>query len=279
MTGTLEAEYTGLERKSPEATWYTRSYSQLSQYQRCPYSFYLQRVKKVYQKPAAWLSMGTAVHYAAEEYEKWDRLLTNDQAKDAFRKSYAEETSKMLEETPNADYWFSSGPYKGPEDIVRRYRVGLEHVDRYIKWYTDHPEETVWLQPTGEPAIEMSFTIDLGGVPVRGFLDQVIATQSHGIVVRDIKTGTQPGNSDQLKLYALAVEELSGVDVLYGDYFMTKVGKPTEKFDLSVVSRQETVDVYGELDQRVIAGKFDPTPSENACRMCSSKHSCEYAVA
>src|SRR3954469_19163368 len=95
-----------------------RSYSQLGAYDRCPYMYYLERVEKVWQRPAAWLPMGTAVHEAAERWELSGRTMSLEEAQQIFRDAYVRETNKYLDDTPNANHWFRSGPYKGPEDII-----------------------------------------------------------------------------------------------------------------------------------------------------------------
>ena len=56
----------------------TVSYSALSNWLSCGYSFYLARVKKVPRRPGWWFPGGTAVHAATECY---DRLLFESEGK------------------------------------------------------------------------------------------------------------------------------------------------------------------------------------------------------
>lgn len=260
-----------------------RSYSQYSQFTRCAYSYYLARIERVKQRPAAWLPMGTAAHEVAEEYELSDRTMTVAQAQALYREVYARDTDKLLLETPNTSDWFASGPYRGDVDIERRWRLGQEHVERYIRWYEAHPDEKPWVLKDGRLAVELAFKIDLGGVQVRGFIDWV-GWVNGKLVVRDNKTGNTPGTDDQLKLYGIAVEDyLSWIgepaQVEQGDFFMTRTGKPTVPYDLTKVTRDEMAGEFVRVDAAIKAGDFPPSPTVDKCRFCSVSSGCEYRLA
>ncbi|MGY2062753.1 RecB family exonuclease, partial [Nocardia gipuzkoensis] len=189
------------------------SVSQYKSYERCPYGYYLERIERVWQRPAAWLSQGTAVHKAIEEFELSGRAMTVEQMQAVFRESYVAATNEMCEVTPNLNYWFRSGPYGGAADIGRRYRLGLEQVAGYPRWVHDHPEEQVWVTPDGTLAVELYFEVDLDGVVVRGYIDSVIFDPHTGRKkVRDCKTGRQPGDSFQLGTYRAALEAKFGIE-------------------------------------------------------------------
>jgi putative RecB family exonuclease len=222
--------------------------------------------------------MGTAVHEAGEAWERSGRTLPLEEAQDVFRIAYWREVNSYLDETPNTAFWFASGPYRGPDDIQRRYRVGLDHVARYIGYYEKHPRQVIWIDPvSGEPAIELSFDMDLDGVSVRGFIDAVIEDLDTGLVgPRDTKTGAKPGNELQLKTYGQGMEDLTGVPMVQGDYFMTKTGKPTFAYDLTEITRDELSGLYHEADTAIRAGDFPAKPSEDKCRFCSVRDSCKY---
>jgi putative RecB family exonuclease len=260
-----------------------RSYSQLNSYERCPYMYYLERVEQVWQRPAAWLPMGTAVHSAAEAWELSDRVMTPEEALQVFRDQYRASTDLLLETTPNPKFWFSSGPYKGPEDIARRYKIGQEHVERYIAWYKKHPDEKPFVPSTfgepGKPMIEFPFEIEIGGVRVRGFIDWVGWDEDDNIIVRDNKTGRLPGGPEQLATYALAVEALgSWMHVESGDFFMTRTGKPTIPYQLTRVVKQQLAEDFQALDEGVKAGNFPAKPEASKCMFCSVQSSCKYRV-
>lgn len=264
----------------------TRSYSQLSSYERCPYMYYLERVEKVWQRPAAWLPMGTAVHSAAEAWELSGRVMTPEEAQQRFRDAYRASTDLLLEETPNPKYWFRSGPYKGPEDIIRRYEIGQEHVARYIAWYEKHPEQKpiryVDADGVEKIGVELPFTLNIGGVPVRGFIDWIgYKDDGATLIVRDNKTGRLPGGPDQLATYALAVEARwalpdIGVHINEGDFFMTRTGKPTVPYALTRVVKQQLAEDFATMDAGVKAGNFPAKPEASKCMFCSVASSCKF---
>lgn len=253
----------------------------MSSYERCPYMYYLERVEKVWQRPAAWLPMGTAVHSAAEAWELSGRVMTPEEAQQVFRDAYRASTDLLLEETPNPKYWFRSGPYKGPEDILRRYQIGQEHVARYIAWYKAHPAEKTlsYVDEEGNNRItvELPFEIEIGGIPVRGFIDWVGQDEAGNIIVRDNKTGRLPGGPDQLATYALAVEHRWTFEhVNSGDFFMTRTGKPTIPYALTRAVKVQLAEDFAAMDENVKAGNFPAKPEVSKCMFCSVASSCKF---
>lgn len=253
-----------------------RSVSQIKQYERCPHSYYLARVEKAWQRPAAWLPQGSAVHSAAEAYERSGRQMSLEDAQDEFRAAYSYEVAGYTAITPNFDWWFASGPYRGEQDIERRYLIGLEQVEKYLRWYDGHPNEVIWIAPDGKPGIELSFDIDLDGVLVRGFIDAIIAKNGE-LVVRDNKTGNHPGDDFQLAVYAVALGEQYAIPpISLGDYWMGRSGKPTYPFDLTDWTRERVAAKFRELEENIRAERFDPLPDADKCRFCDVSYSCEY---
>lgn len=251
------------------------SVSQLKQYERCGYAYKLARIDRVWQRPAAWLPQGSAVHEAGEAWEKSGRTMTLEEAQAVYTESYDNHVNSYCDVTPNFEWWFRSGPYGGEADIERRYELGLKQVERMLNWYDKHPDEVVWIAPDGTPGIELGFDIDLDGVLVRGFIDLVMTTE-HGPHVRDNKTGNNPGDDFQLAAYAIALGEQYGLDVEVGDYWMGRTGKPTQPYDLTDWTREAVRDKFLELQDNVSAGKFDPDPEPNRCTFCDVSYSCEF---
>jgi putative RecB family exonuclease len=255
-----------------------RSWSQLEQFEQCPYRYYLARIERVWKRPAAWLPMGTAVHEAIEEWENGNRFDSVQWAQDVYTEVYLREVNQLLSETPNTTYWQWSGPYNGEADIERRLRVGREHVERYVNYYND--PKNIHVQPVvlpgGGKAIEYPFELDLEGVKVRGVIDAAVKDRAQ-IIVRDAKSGNKPGKVKQLKIYELASIDAFGWTVSSGDFFMTKTGKPTQPYDLTKITRAEIVRDFQHLDSEIEAQHFDPTPSVDTCGRCDVRFSCQYA--
>ncbi|MDA3643809.1 PD-(D/E)XK nuclease family protein [Saccharopolyspora indica] len=258
-----------------------RSVSQLKEYQKCAYAYYLHRIENAWERPAAWLPQGLAVHEAAEAWERSGRTMSLEQAQDVFKSSYATHTNRLAGDTPNFEYWFSSGPYKGETDAARRLGIGLEQVEKYIRYYMEAaPEQVIWITPSGQPAIELGFDIDLDGVRVKGFIDQVISIDEHGEpIVRDIKTGNKPGDDFQLAVYAVAMNEMYGTDIKTGDYWMGRQGKPTkENYDLEVWTKEKVSEEFHKVDQSIRAGDFPASPEADKCRFCSVASACGFRI-
>ena len=257
-----------------ESTPEHRSVSQYNTYQRCPYAYKLARIDKVWQRPAAWLAQGSAVHEAAEAWERSLRQLNVDDVKDIFRESYSTHINDMCEITPEFNSWFASGPYRGQEDIERRYNIGLWHIDHYIDYYNEHPNEVIWIAPDGTPGIEIGFDIVLDGVLVRGFIDAVIQ-DGEDIIVRDLKTGNKPGDEFQLATYSVGINEVYNIQPTHLDYFMSKTGT-TISHSIEGWDKDKVSNMFRELEDNIQGGVFPPKPSKAGCNFCDVSDSCEF---
>ncbi|MFD9893337.1 RecB family exonuclease [Amycolatopsis sp. NPDC059027] len=271
----------------------------------CPYRYWLERVEKVWQRPAAWFAHGTAFHTAAEEFERSGRTLTLDQAQDAFRDAYVAGINEATSETPNMAYWFSSGHYKGAADVERRFEIGLEQVTGYLEYYSEvAPREVIWITPDGTPAIELAFDVEFGGIRVVGYIDQVpevqpaipkpkskskaavaayekaLAETAYKPIPRDLKSGSTPGDAFQLGTYSAALDVLYGLRADTGDYWMagtqSRKAGPTRPYDLTDWTPEAVGAEFQWLDQEVRAERFDPTPGPQ-CRRCSVADSCDFS--
>ncbi|MEU3599635.1 PD-(D/E)XK nuclease family protein [Streptomyces sp. NPDC006798] len=255
-----------------------RSVSQVKQYEQCPFAFYLTRIAREPELQAAWLAQGVAVHSAAEEWERSERVMSVPEAQGVFGRVYVRMANEALEAEPAEDGWQASGPYTGFTDLERRWHLGREQVERYVAWYEKNPDEKIWKSSDGVPAIEQRFDIEVDGVKVVGFIDQVIDHPKRGPVVRDIKTGVIPMVADtfQLDTYALALRQAHGVDCETGDYWSGKTGRPSRARKLG--SGAAVVDRFKEMDEGVKAGLFTPSPSAETCGRCPVQRSCDFAA-
>lgn len=212
-----------------------------------------------------------------EEWELSQRTLTLEELNEIYSTEFRRSIEEQAEETPNFDYWFGSGPYPGPVDIERRYGKGLEQLEGLVTYSLEHPETKIWATPDGKPAIELEFFEEMGGVMVKGFIDQIVETPS-GLRVRDIKTGAKPGDTFQLAVYSEAMRLKYGVLIEQGDYFMGKTMKPTKPISITDDDRAEVHEAFRQLEDNIKNERFDPNPSRSNCAMCDVKTSCEYAV-
>lgn len=272
----MDSEEPPAEEEEEVVTW--RSVSQRNEYLKCGHAYKLHRKDKVHEKPAAWLPQGLGVHEAVEGFEKSGRTMTLEEMQEVYTESYVKHTNRLAEKTPNFRWWFRSGPYDGETDIKRRLGLGLEQLPKYITYTEKHPEEVPFAFDDGTLAVEFPFEIELGGVKVRGYIDQItwdpVLKQW---VARDVKSGNKPPDDPfQLATYGVAFKKLTGVDVLFGDYFMSKTGKPTLHHDLSEWPESRVTEEYQMVDEGIKAEIFEPDPEESKCRFCPVNAACDF---
>lgn len=257
-----------------------RSVSQLSQFDKCPFSWKLARHERVWRRPAAWLQQGTGVHAVAEKYmlsKLAGSPLTREECYEIFKAEYADGINEATEETPNLGWWFASGPYRGADDIERRWGIGLQQVDKTLDWIDNHQSLEVWYTPDGTPGIELAIEFELDGIEIRGYIDAVLVLDGEVQVV-DWKSGAKPGDDFQLAVYALALKQLYGVEITRGVYFMAKTGKPTYPYDLTDWTREKISARFHDMERKLEAGDFTPKPGAS-CARCDVALSCEYSMA
>lgn len=249
-----------------------RSASQYMSYMACSEGYRLSRVAKAPQKPAAWFQMGTAVHYVIEQWEKWGRQGTLDQAKDMYANFYDEIIEAEDESSPyKMENWLTGTPKRnGVEDVAQRAALGLEHVENYISWALSTADEWRVIES------EFEFNIELGGVQVRGFIDQVIETRSGIIYPRDLKTGSRrPETPFQLAVYRAALEDAGMDPADSGSFAMTKnKGDKIEYFEpLDQWPREAIAQMFANMDAMERLGFYIPEPGSH-CRTCPVAEFC-----
>lgn len=254
-----------------------RSVSQTEQWEKCGHRFYLQRVERVQERPAAWSFQGTAFHSAAEEFERSARTATEDEMVQLFSDQYSALVNKALAKEPNLDWWMTALKKPAGEDIADRYQLGQQQVREYVKWSKENQPEMAWVENSkGERVIglEVGFNVELGGVKVRGFIDQLFPKK-----VRDLKTGSTK-SPFQLETYKVAAEKQWGLEINSGDWYLGKTGKlsPAKGLDLSQVTEAQVAARYVAMDQGVKAGRFEPNPGFD-CGFCSVSHACQFSRA
>jgi len=249
-----------------------RSVSQTEQYEKCAWRWYLQRVERVRPRPAAWSFHGTAFHSAAEAWERSSRTLEADEVTELFHDEYTRMVNEALAEEKDTDKWLAAGRYTGGEDIERRYYLGLEQTAAYVQWSKDSRPK-LWTEPNeGGPALELSFMVELGGIKVRGFIDQALEDDDDKVRVRDLKTGTMKSKF-QLQTYAVAMRKQWNVEVERADWYLAKDGRLSRPLKVGEVSEDEIGQRFADMDAGVKAGRFPANPGFD-CNFCDVSHGC-----
>ena len=245
------------------------SVSRLTSIARCGLAYELERVERLPALPAGWTIQGIAIHDAADAWEKSGRTMDILDAQEVFKKSWRAEITKADQRFPERDRWLVGGRKKVHNDLLERYSGGMQQVADYIDYNRSDPNLVPYEMPDGSPATEVGFEIDFLGVSVRGYIDLIMQDVHTGeLLVRDIKSGSKaPSVPFQLIVYRKAVHEVLGVDVRWGEFFMTRDSKPTPPIDLTVLDEaliEEWFVRQVEIEQQ---GLFLPNPGD-ACRTC-----------
>ncbi|MFJ6010197.1 RecB family exonuclease [Streptomyces halstedii] len=255
-----------------------RSVSQTEQYEKCGWQFYLQRVERVVPRPAAWSFQGTAFHSAAEEWERSKRTKTEEEMVQLFSDQYSALVNKAMQKEPNLDRWMTAMKKPTGQDIEDRYKLGQSQVREYVRWSEVHQPRIAWIEkgPDAVAALEFYFKVELSGVQVRGYIDQLVEDDDEPEYhrVRDLKTGSTK-SPFQLETYKVAVEKALGLKVNSGDWWTGKTGglSPKKPLDLSKVTEEQVAARYVAMDQGVKAGVFEAKPGFH-CQFCDVSHAC-----
>lgn len=192
-----------------------------------------------------------------------------------FQDEYTDLTNKSLDKESDTDVWLAAGRYTGGEDIERRYVLGMEQTAAYVEWSLKN-QPAIWTVPAdSEPGLELSFMVELGGVKVRGFIDQALEEGEETVRVRDLKTGTMKSKF-QLKTYSVAMRKQWDVNVESADWYLAKDGRLSRPLKVGEVSEDEIGQRFADMDAGVKRGDFPANPGFD-CRFCDVSHACIFA--
>lgn len=268
-----------------------RSVSQTEQYEKCGHQFFLKRVERVTARPAAWSFQGTAFHSAAEKFEKEIREPSEEEMVQLFSDQYSAMVNGAMHKEPDLNRWMTANKKPAGQDIEERYRLGQDQVRDYVRWSNENQPE-IWLEGSDlwdghdiseaplhdlKMGLEMYFKVELGGVVVRGYIDQLVTEPDSSVRVRDLKTGSTKSRF-QLETYKVATEKMWGLEVNRGDWYFGKTGGLSRPVDLSEVTEEQVAARYVEMDQGVKAGRFEAKPGF-ACNFCDVSHACSFSRA
>lgn len=265
-----------------------RSYSQLTSYAECSYRYYLQRVRRVPAKQAAWFPGGTAFHSTTEwlDREYYFRNTTTLDA--AGRRKLAEVWTEKLDQAvedarqrePDTTKWRTAGRPSAEkpngEDVDWWRTAGLNMVMGYAKWWsTTNDQWHIWALPDGEPALEVPLLAPFGRVPVVGYVDQVLQHNVTGrLLVVDKKTGSRtPMFPLQLAIYGQALTAVTGREFAWGSYYMARPADLTPPESLARWTPELLGELYEHMDEAETRGLYLPNLGSH-CSRCLVKDWC-----
>jgi hypothetical protein len=239
------------------------SNSSMSQWLRCPESFFHERIVGRRSGKSWAMLAGLAIHSATEALDTgqetdvqqaWDNAW-------AFRLSTIEANEVVRAGGRSSKEW------PGGEDAAFWTKHGPVHVANWVAWRDARLGEG-WQMLS----VEQGFRAELGGITVLGSIDRLLSDQHGQQIVLDLKSGQAPKSPTQLAIYAAALEVTGEARPVMGGYFLTKTGS----VDMLMLDRF-TADMVGSwfagAARGIEAEIFPPNPS-NFCSACGVRQHC-----
>ena len=164
------------------------SYSKISAYQTCPLFYRFQYVDKLPTKPRYYFSFGNTLHRCAQFFFK-----KKDEGPPTLPEFLAFYESA----------WSGMGYFSKKQEAADK-QTGSEILTRFWELHSANYKTPL--------AVEKGFTVDIGGVPFRGYIDRVDFSPNGGLNILDYKSGKReitPSDVEQnlqLSMYQLGVE-------------------------------------------------------------------------
>lgn len=248
----------GKGRKLPFETadgWLELSVTSLSNYEHCPFEFYLESVLQIRRPMGPQLAFGTLLHKAFESYYR-SRL--------AGSPTSIGQLQSVIDEA-----WTDRG-YERKEVADNDRRLATKTLERFYQ-----REEQLRRQVLASE-MPIKLVLPAAKLRVRGKIDAVFESAG-GVELRDFKTGRNKTDPEklakaaktnfQLRTYALAYQglqnQLPGQVVL--DYVVTGIEGAA---DLSALILKNHADKLAQLADKIRAGEFAPNAS--ALHQCSA---------
>jgi putative RecB family exonuclease len=251
-----------------------RSASQINTYLNCSELYRLKYVDKpdFTPPPAAWLAQGSAFHEVVQEWEESGRAPGFDLTA-AYHRVYDLHIEKMREAQPELKYWLKAPSKKTEQDILERRERGLIQLQNYVDHVEDGNIQMVWIDEF-TLGVEIPFQIELGGITVKGAVDQGREEES-GVSVIDLKTGNRESRAFQLGIYKVAMEKIFGWNISSAGFYYAKDSKLVllDKTQLARYTEPYVTDLITALDRGIENKVFIPNPGPQ-CMMCSHKKFC-----
>ena len=190
-----------------------------------------------------------------------------------WAKAWAKETKDLdLANARVAGRATKANPNK--EDATWWNEQGPVWVDQYIQWRKANTNWKLWKTPQGAKAIELELNPIIADVPVKMVIDRVFEVDGELVIV-DLKTSTRRPTSDlQLGFYKVGLEQMLGVTVNRGNYWMSRDAGTGEMIDLSRYTLDMLEYLVSGFDKARQAGIF--LPNLSSCSYCGLTEHCTF---
>jgi putative RecB family exonuclease len=232
------------------------SYSQISQYQKCPLCYKLQYIDHLKTKPRWYFSFGSTIHSCVERFFK-----VNTPTPPSL-----EELLEFYEQN-----WISTA-YESAEEEANYKAYGREILTKFREIHSVDFRIPI--------ALERGFYLDIDGIKLRGFIDRVDKLDSGGLSIIDYKTNKELFTTDyvendlQLTIYQLAAEQTwqLPVEMLTLYHLRSNTACSCPPHDAERI--EEVRRLVHEVAESIVQEKFPAT--ENQFCPCDFPEHCPY---
>ena len=216
------------------------SYSQISAYQTCPLFYRFQYIDKLPTKPRFYFSFGNTLHRCAQYFFK----------KKGLGPPSLEDFLEFYDQA-----WSSAGYFSRKREAEDK-QVGREILTQF--WEINSRDYHLPL------ATEKWFTVDVGGVPFRGYIDRVDISPTGGLLILDYKSGKRDISKDeveeslQLSMYQIGAQGtwLLPVEKLSLYHLRSNTNVEVEARDDNTIKRAE--ETVTTVSQSIENKEFEP---------------------
>ncbi len=237
----------------------TLSASSLNTYLTCPYQFQLNRMR-VPGPNKIYFDLGKSVHGAIQK-------ISEDKIKG--KAPTVNEAEKILD-----NKWIFRTFESGQQESTVK-DIAKEMIEKYVEMEKENKNEIV--------GVEKEFTIKRKNVTINGTIDRIEKNDEGEFELFDYKTGktmmkpVELVSDVQLNLYAAAMKEISKYGKLPVKATLVYLRKEPVSTAISEMNVNLVMNIVDESIDDILEGKFEATPSNNACRNCPYKNMCEFA--
>jgi len=190
-----------------------------------------------------------------------------------WAKAWAKETKDLdLTTARVAGRVTKANPNK--EDATWWNEQGPLWVEQYIQWRKANKNWKLWTTPQGAKAIELELNPTIADVPVKMVIDRVFEVDGELVIV-DLKTSSRRPVSDlQLGFYKVGLEQMLGVTVNQGNYWMSRDAGTGEMIDLSRYTLDMLEYLVSGFEKARRVGIF--LPNLSSCSYCGLTEHCTF---
>lgn len=241
------------------------SFSSIESWLTCGERYRLEKIVGVERQDAWYLLGGSAVHSATEMLDKGEQ--TDPQI--AWEIAWASQVATVKDPSTVRAGGRATKEYPNKEDSRWWAVHGPDFVRAWINWRDARVNEGWTILEVEHP-----FEVELGGVPVRGFIDRIMADQHGQVHCVDLKTGSHaPSSALQLGIYSIGYEATTGVKPTIGFYFMNRKGEPTAAESL-IKYTPELVGLWFEKARAAIEAEVFIPHASGLCKSCVVQDKC-----